>query len=189
MTDEELETLTNELGPVLPEILDELKDSDSNAYWEIQDMYGKQVLSDIEEKHVHKLVARGGPYSPEELAFLMRMAGPDEAGHSYETWDDDENADDSVIDSYAEHLRNYLYTYKDEATQIDPRIDPNEEQIGIMAQDLEKVNPACVKETEEGVKVVDTNKLALMNAGAIADLAREVQELKEALKQLGGKNG
>lgn len=86
--------------------------------------------------------------------------------------------DNSILDSYAENLRNYLYTYKPEATEIDSSIDPNEEQIGIMAQDLEQVNPACIKETPEGVKTVDTGKLALMNAGAIADVVRRLQALE-----------
>lgn len=91
---------------------------------------------------------------------------------------DEDIDDESVLSKYAENLRNYLYTYRDSATAIDTSIDPNQKQIGIMAQDLEKVNPACVQETPQGVKTVDTARLALMNAGAIADLAREVQELK-----------
>lgn len=92
-----------------------------------------------------------------------------------------EDSDDSVLKAYAKYLKNYQYTYKPEATQIDNRINPDEEQIGIMAQDLEKVNPACVKETEDGVKVVDTAKLALMNAGAIADIARRLIAIDKEL--------
>ena len=54
-----------------------------------------------------------------------------------------------------------------------------------MAQDIEQVNPACVKETPEGVKTVDTARLAMMNAGAIGDLARELRELSKRLEALG----
>jgi hypothetical protein len=86
---------------------------------------------------------------------------------------------DSVADAYGDNAKNYAYTYKPEATQIDPEIDPNEEHIGIMAQDIEKINPACIKETPEGVKTVDTGRLALMNAGAIGDLARRLKALEE----------
>ena len=92
-----------------------------------------------------------------------------------------EDSDDSVLSNYAKYIKNYQYTYKPEATQIDPSINPEEEQIGIMAQDLEKVNPACVKETDDGVKVVDTAKLALMNAGAIADIARRLISIDKEL--------
>lgn len=176
--DELIKALAKQYESQINTMLADLEQKDSNAYWQIQNEYGKMVLSDMEEKHVKKLAARGGPYSEEEIAFLMRMAGPDKQGHSY---DDESEWDDSVIDSYAKHLKNYLYTYKEEAQNIDPRINSEEEQIGIMAQDLEQVNPACVKETPEGVKVVDTNKLALMNAGAIADLAREIKQIKAAL--------
>jgi hypothetical protein len=48
-----------------------------------------------------------------------------------------------------------------------------------MAQDIEQVNPAAVNtDPSTGYKKVDTGRLALMNAGAIADLARELRELK-----------
>ena len=110
-----------------------------------------------------------GDPTVEDTAWLLQQMG---------VYDNDDIDDESVIDKYASNLRNYLYTYKDSATAIDPSIDPQQQQIGIMAQDLEKVNPACVQETPQGVKTVDTARLALMNAGAIADLAREVQELK-----------
>ena len=72
-------------------------------------------------------------------------------------------------------------TYKPEATEIDPSIDPEEQHIGIIAQDIEKINPACIKETEEGVKTVDTGRLTLMNAGAIGDLARRLKALEEKI--------
>ena len=104
----------------------------------------------------------------DEVALIMTAAGDDE----------DTSDEDTMMDRYAQNLHNYLYNYKDSAQSIDPSIDPNEEQIGIMAQDLEKVNPACIKETPEGVKTVDTGRLALMNAGVIADLIRRIEKLE-----------
>lgn len=88
---------------------------------------------------------------------------------------------DDTLQRYADFVKNYHYNYKPEAQDIDPAIDPNEEQIGIMAQDIEKVNPATVTEDDAGYKEVDTRRLALMNAGAIGELAREVAALKELL--------
>ena len=104
----------------------------------------------------------------DEVALIMTAAGDDE----------DTSDEDTMMDRYAQNLRNYLYNYKDSAQSVDPSIDPNEEQIGIMAQDLEKVNPAFIKETPEGVKTVDTGRLALMNAGVIADLVRRIEKLE-----------
>ena len=114
-------------------------------------------------------------YSNEDIEQLLQATGID-------LKDDD---DDSILDKYADNMVNYLYKYRPEATSIDASIDPNENQIGIMAQDLEQVNPACVTETPEGVKEVDTRKLALMNAGAIGDLARELEDIKQKLQALG----
>lgn len=133
------------------------------------------ILSDEDMKDVKSIAERGGPFSIDEVALLSLAAGKD--GDRDINTDDDEY-DEDVLDKYAEHLRNYVYTYKDAAKSVDPSIDPNQEHIGIMAQDLEKVNPACVETTPSGVKTVNTGRLALMNAGAIGDLARRVEQLE-----------
>jgi hypothetical protein len=130
-------------------------------------------------KGLMELYDEGIQLRPHELQFLHSIANrrkPIE--HDVEqvgTWDD------KVLNGYMEHIRNYTYNYKPEATQIDPSIDPDQEHIGPMAQDIEKVNPAAIIETAEGVKTVDIGRLALMNAGAIAELVREVASLKEGV--------
>lgn len=136
------------------------------------------IISDTRQKCIKAALAKGGEISPGIAYMIAQEAGNSEGGLDLSAMLND---DKSVVDAYAEHIKNYLYTYKDEATAIDPSIDPNEEQIGPMAQDIEQVNPACVKELDDGTKVVDTERLSLMNAGAIADLARDIKALKEAL--------
>ena len=130
------------------------------------------IISDEDMKDIAALKDKKGPLTLDEVALLSLAS---KAPHL------DDDADDSVIDDYAKHLHNYLYTYKPEAQSLDPTIDPEEEHIGIMAQDLEKVNPACVHEDEHGVKTVDSGRLALMNAGSIADLARRMDKLEAQL--------
>lgn len=104
--------------------------------------------------------------------------------------DDDNDWDDETMNAYADYIHNYWYTYKDIAKSVDPSIDPNEEHLGPMAQDIEQVNPACVKETPEGVKEVDTARLAMMNAGVVADLVRRLMALEERVDVLEeGNNG
>jgi hypothetical protein len=116
-----------------------------------------------------------GGMTPGELKYLQTHC-EEPFEHN---WEHSHDWRDDVVDKYAEHIKNYYYNYKPEAQEIDPDIDPDEQHIGPMAQDIEKVNPAAVKETPEGVKTVDTDRLSLMNAGVIADLAREVNELKK----------
>lgn len=116
--------------------------------------------------------------SPDLLRMIMQEAGPDLNGNTFDSLNDN---DTSMCDAYAQHIKNYLYTYKNDATAIDPSIDPEEKHIGPMAQDIEKVNSACIKELEDGTKIVDTSRLALMNAGVIADLSRRMNEVEEAL--------
>ena len=129
---------------------------------------------------------RDGRCSREDFDWLLSRLG-NKFNYNDREYDNqvDEGWDNDVLQAYADHIRNYVYTYKPEATQIDSRIDPNQEHIGPMAQDIEQVNPACVKETPEGVKTVDTARLAMMNAGAIGDLARELRELSKRLEALG----
>ena len=51
-----------------------------------------------------------------------------------------------------------------------------------MAQDIQKVNPATVKkDTYSGYLTVDASRLALMNAGAIAELARRLDDLEKRI--------
>jgi hypothetical protein len=150
----------------------------------------KECLSDARMKWIKEDWDANGRVDPEDWEFLLKRIGKlNHNGKDYDPYNEDDWTDDtdqSVLNAYADHIRNYLYTYKPEATQVDSSIDPGEEHIGPMAQDIEKVNPACVKETPEGVKTVDTARLAMMNAGAIGDLARQLQELTDKFKALGG---
>ena len=148
----------------------------------------KQCLCDARMKWIKEDWDRDGRPSREDMMWLVKQQGPfhhndkDYDPNDYDSWNDE---DGSILGAYADNIKNYVYNYKPEATQVDPNIDPNQEHIGPMAQDIEQVNPACVKETPEGVKTVDTSRLAMMNAGAIGDLAREIQDLKARLAKLG----
>lgn len=148
----------------------------------------KKCLCDARMKWIKEDWDRDGRPSREDMMWLVKQQGPfhlnnrDYDPNDYDNWNDE---DDSILGAYADNIKNYVYNYKPEATQVDPNIDPNQEHIGPMAQDIEQVNPACVKETPEGVKTVDTSRLAMMNAGAIGDLAREIQDLKARLAKLG----
>ena len=148
----------------------------------------KQCLCDARMKWIKEDWDRDGKPSREDMMWLIKQNGlfhhndKDYDPDDYDSWGDE---DGSILGAYADNIKNYVYNYKPEATQVDPNIDPNQEHIGPMAQDIEQVNPACVKETPEGVKTVDTSRLAMMNAGAIGDLAREIQDLKARLAKLG----
>ena len=148
----------------------------------------KKCLCDARMKWIKEDWDRDGRPSRDDMMWLVKQQGPfhhndrDYDPNDYDNWGDE---DGSILGAYADNIKNYVYNYKPEATQVDPNIDPNQEHIGPMAQDIEQVNPACVKETPEGVKTVDTSRLAMMNAGAIGDLAREIQDLKARLAKLG----
>ena len=146
-------------------------------------------LSDIRMKHIKEDFDNYGRCSSKDFDWLLRRIGKLRYNNrEYDPfneadWEDD--TDSSVLNAYADHIRNYVYTYKPEAVEVDSRIDPEQEHIGPMAQDIEQVNPACVKETADGVKTVDSARLAMMNAGAIGELARQLNELNMKFQALG----
>lgn len=117
----------------------------------------------------------GAPFNVREAELLSRAAGD---LNEYNFNKDGDLWKDSILKKYADHIFNYEYTYNENAHEVDPSIDLDERHIGVMAQDLEKVSPSVVQEDASGFKTVDTGHLALMNAGAIADLAREVEDIK-----------
>lgn len=154
--------------------------------------YAKGVddrLAEARMKWIREDYENDGLPCREDMDWLLTRAGKlNHNGREYDIMDEDswgDNPDPSVLSAYADHIKNYVYNYKPEAQEIDKSIDPNEEHIGPMAQDIEQVNPACVKETPEGVKTVDTARLAMMNAGAIGDLARELRSISERLEKIG----
>ena len=146
-------------------------------------------LSDIRMKHIKEDFNNYGRCSSKDFDWLLHRIGKlRHNNREYDPfneadWEDD--TDSSVLNAYADHIRNYVYTYKPEAVEVDPRIDPEQEHIGPMAQDIEQVNPACIKETADGVKTVDSARLAMMNAGAIGELARQLNELNMKFQALG----
>lgn len=144
----------------------------------ISDEDCKTIHSCCDLKNVAKhIIEKGPPFNAREAEVLAIVAGDMDADHSFD--EDGDNWTDDVLGKYADFVHNFVYTYNDEAKKMDPSIDTKQVHIGPMAQDLEKVNPSTVvKDPKTGYLKVDTGRLALMNAGAIADLAREVQELK-----------
>lgn len=149
----------------------------SKAFEEAAGPYvGPYVISDYNQKILKRLANKKEPLSEDEVATLTYIMGKGDG--NLDPSDADDWSDD-MVQEYADNLRNFLYTYKESATAVDPSIDPNEPHRGPMAQDIEKVAPDCVKETTQGVKVVDGNRLALVNAGVIGDLARRLIELED----------
>lgn len=134
-------------------------------------MYGR-IISDEEAKNItgmcdkqklkEAIAERGPPFNDRDIEAFIEDG-------------DDEGDEQPIIDKYAQFIKNYQYNYNDKALAVDPSIDTEQVHIGPMAQDIEQVNPACVVEDPKtGMKEVDAGRLALMNAGAIAELARKI---------------
>jgi hypothetical protein len=149
--------------------------------------YHDRVLSDEQVKEIRNLtdpkvlaqtiLDNGPPFTKRQLQILVEAAGDMDEDHNFEQ--DGDHWRDDVLDKYADYIQNYKYTYNEEAKKLDPGIDTKKEHIGPMAQDIEKVNPAAVNaDPKTGYKTVDTGRLALMNAGAIAELARQMKEIQ-----------
>lgn len=141
---------------------------------------GNFVVSDLNQKTLYRLANKKEPLTEDELSAVAYIMGSG-SGKLNPFEGDTADWSDDMVQEYADNLRNFLYTYKAEAKSIDPTIDTEEMHRGPMAQDIEKVAPDCVKETSDGTKVVDGNRLALVNAGVIGELSRHVIELEDKL--------
>lgn len=84
-------------------------------------------------------------------------------------------------------IQAYTYNYKTE--EFKDKNFPQGEQIGFMAQELERIVPFAVQEDENGMKYVNYSVLAPILVEAIKELKskvenqeKEIQELKSFLK-------
>lgn len=85
-----------------------------------------------------------------------------------------ENIDPASMTEGLEKVPSYNYNYK----------GSDRPESGVMAQDLERTNmKPAVMDTPKG-KFVNTQKLSLMNTGAIADQERRVKDIERLLKGL-----
>ena len=133
---------------------------------------GKGITIDSDER-VKNVAKKDMSFDSDKVRYILEKIG------KLKEFDDEETVDDEVLAKYADYVHNYLYTYNDEALKVDPTTDTEQEHIGPMAQDLQQVNPATVeKDPESGYLTVNTGRLALMNAGAIAELARRLEALE-----------
>lgn len=83
------------------------------------------------------------------------------------------------------NIRSVEFNYTPEAikeckTEILPGVD-KDDHMGVIAQDVEKVFPEAVVDNGSGHKLVDTNEMTMANTAAIAELARQLMEIKEKL--------
>jgi hypothetical protein len=130
------------------------------------------------------IMSLGAPYSGSEMQFLHELAKHN-VGADYDYDISDVGIwSPETLDGFARYIKNSVYTYKPEAMLVDPTIDPTERHVGPMAQEIEKVVPAAIVETPEGVKTVDTDRLGLTTAGVAADLARQNKQQGNAIATL-----
>lgn len=147
----------------------------------------RKTVSDARMKIIRHDFDTFGKPEPEDFKWLMSELAQRDNASDYGT--DYDGDDSSVLKGYAENIRNYVYNYKPEAQEINPDNDPSVTHIGPMAQDIEKVNPACISKDKNGFESVDTARVAMMNAGAIGDIARTLEDIQTRLKRLEAQNG
>jgi hypothetical protein len=82
----------------------------------------------------------------------------------------------SIIDS----LNGYYYFWKSDADKS--------RQIGVIAQEVEKVLPEIVKQDKKGIKSVDYEKLTAVLIEAVKEQQKEIVKLSEENKSLTEKN-
>tara|TARA_R100000315_G_scaffold58984_1_gene34493 strand:- start:343 stop:810 length:468 start_codon:yes stop_codon:yes gene_type:complete len=79
-------------------------------------------------------------------------------------------------------VRNFEYRTEDEITDFkNPKVvkvDKEGTQIGVIAQEIEKILPECVKTQSTGVKTVDSSNLTWYLINAVKELSAKVTALE-----------
>ena len=91
---------------------------------------------------------------------------------------------DDILEAFR-NIRSCEFKYTPEAqaeakTEILPGVD-EDIHAGAIAQDIKQEFPEAVIENDNGHLLVDTKEMTMANTAAIAELAREIKELKEKL--------
>lgn len=83
-------------------------------------------------------------------------------------------------------LNEYIYKYKNGATEIDPKATPDEVHLGPIAQEL-KANPITEATVEEdpltGYLKVDTAQLSLTEMSILSAMAKRIQDIEKWIKE------
>ena len=81
-------------------------------------------------------------------------------------------------------VRNFEYRTEDEIIDFDnPKsavVEKEGQQLGVIAQELEKILPECVKTQSTGVKTVDSDNLTWYLINAVKELSAKVTALESA---------
>ncbi|MCF8058925.1 MAG: tail fiber domain-containing protein [Bacteriovoracaceae bacterium] len=80
------------------------------------------------------------------------------------------------------NLQSYTYNYK--TKEFTDKNFPEEEQLGLMAQDVEKVAPIAVATDDSGLKYVNYARLAPMLIESIKDLHHIIEEQSKKISEL-----
>jgi hypothetical protein len=139
---------------------------------------GGHYPSDEDIKYIGDKISKKEKFTGDDIG-RMEKAFPEFTQGMFE-WKDE------TLKGFADWIKNYPYTYKEEAKEVDPSLDSTTEHIGPMAQDIEKVVPAAVvPDPKTGYKTVDTPRLSLATAGAVSALAEETADtFDKILKEL-----
>ena len=85
-------------------------------------------------------------------------------------------------------VRNFEYRTEDEVTELPSNLAVKKEgiQLGVIAQEIEKVLPEIITIESSGVKTVNPDSLTWYLVNAVQELSTQVDELKQELKTLKG---
>ena len=78
-------------------------------------------------------------------------------------------------------VRNFEYRTEEEVTELPSHLAVKQEgiQLGVIAQEIEKVLPEVIKIESSGVKTVNTDNLTWYLINAVKELSAEIEELKK----------
>ncbi|WP_407453966.1 hypothetical protein [Methanobrevibacter sp.] len=101
-------------------------------------------------------------------------------------WADDDNnwGDKSLLDAY-KNLSTLIFQYNEKGVELDPTQDTSTVHTGVSAQEVSEIPElkSAVRETPDGIKMLDIRELCTSNTAAIAEIARRIEKIEKYLSK------
>ena len=137
------------------------------------------------------VVGQGGTGKGTGTGFIQATNGVYQSNNS-SSWSttSDRRLKKNIVDSQVGleeinkiQVREFEYRTEEEITELDGKIDKIDKQgvqVGVIAQEIQKILPNCVKETSQGVLIVDSDNLTWHLIKAVQELTARLEALEGA---------
>jgi predicted class III extradiol MEMO1 family dioxygenase len=141
----------------------------------ISESYNNMVINAYDAKHFEETNAADRIFDFSEEQILLADCWYSSKRGWWCSWNSDERLKENISDyslentDWIDNLQIKKYNY----------IGQNQERIGVIAQELEKIIPSATQTNDSGYKTIDLSRLLFMTIATLKELKDNIQELEK----------